>query len=206
MEQPLNIKYLFLSVSLLLTVQCFSQTKTSIHKNNDSADVKKWPDCFTKAGKDTSTFLMRYTYKGETWYLKQTKKPETKISDKMVYLKFYNNQCQLVCTWTKGGIAGINKIVPDTIDKDKIIPFVPDTVLKKAIAEKITTVTICRMNDSLVYLISKKTVAQNRSTYYFEDRYYNEDGKLVKNSSYTQAWNLPRKDEKAIPFVAQIRL
>jgi len=158
--------------------------------------------------KDSLAIAIEYRYKGQRWFMISTNKSgvPSRISDNMTTIRFFDDSCRVVCTWKKGGIAGLNKVTPDTIDKKNLLPFVPDTIRKKAIAEKLTVIQVCNYNKSVVYLLSKRSIAQNRSTSHFVDRYYDVHGRLVKTNSYTQAWNLPRKEAALIPELDRVGL
>jgi hypothetical protein len=60
---------------------------------------------------------------------KQQDTLETNISDRQTIIKFYNDSCNLVCTWIKGGIAGMNKVKPDSIEKEKYLIFILNLIL-----------------------------------------------------------------------------
>ena len=97
------------------------------------AAVDSLPACILKMKqKDSLIMVNQYDYKGQRWFgmRRMLTLKESQISDRMYHLEFYNKDCQLVCTWIKGGIAGLNKVLPDTIDKTKII-IVPDKVPEK---------------------------------------------------------------------------
>jgi hypothetical protein len=51
----------------------------------------------------------------------------------MSHQEFFNEDCKIVCTWTRGGIAGLNKATPDTIEKEKIkkVRIVPAEINQK---------------------------------------------------------------------------
>lgn len=198
------ILLLFLTVVFFVHVAAQSTTAPSV---NDT--LRSLPLCIEALqAKDSLAIAIEYRYKGQRWFVISVKRLEvpSRISDTMTTTRFLDDSCRVVCTWKKGGVAGLNRVIPDTVDKNKLFPFVPDTIRKKAIAEKITVIQVCSYNRNIVYLLSKQTLAQNRSTYHFDDRYYDARGTLVKTNSYTQTWSLPRKEVALIPELDRVRL
>lgn len=115
------------------------------------------PACFLKMKqKDNLLIVREYDYKGQQWFgmRRMLSLKESQTSDRMYHLEFYNKNCKLVCTQTKGGIAGLNKVLPDTIDKTKIIKIAYDAY--KRVQKKVAVDTLpagilkMKQNDSLL--------------------------------------------------------
>src|SRR6187549_3541988 len=87
-----------------------------------SATIDSLPACIVNISTTDIHTFTEYDYKGQRWFsfTQVAKAPDPKISDKMTITRIYDRNCHLQCTWTKGGIAGLNKISPDTIQKEKI--------------------------------------------------------------------------------------
>ena len=169
-------------LTILLVVIIISNTM--VYATRDSL-----PACIVSIKKDTQNLVSEYGYKEQRWFAITKKKnlsPEN-YPDKMTITKFYNDNCQLVCTWTKGGIAGLNKVAPDTIEKEKIKLLntltLPDMIQKvatqkntKEIQEFIydgKTLYLIPNNTPPAYELAKKGVAT------IDEPYYDEKGKLI---------------------------
>ena len=76
---------------------------------------------------------------------------ESQISDQMYHLEFYNKDCKLVCTQVKGGIAGLNKVKPDSIDKTKIVKVtdekVPEKIMQLAVKNNAASISEYHIRD-----------------------------------------------------------
>ncbi|MEO5948601.1 MAG: hypothetical protein ABIP79_17430 [Chitinophagaceae bacterium] len=157
-----------------------------------SPAVDSLPACILKMmQKDSFLTVDKFDYKGQQWFSisRILTLKESQISDRMYQLKFYNDNCQLICTWTRGGIAGFNKVSPDSIDKTKIIK-VAKKVLEKIPAVDSIPACILKMKqkDSLLIVdkydyrgqqwfgISPKLIDNDKM---FIIKFYNTDCKLV---------------------------
>ena len=94
------------------------------------------PPCINTIKIETGRILSTFDYKGQHWFsfTNPADTLEKNNSDQMTTRVFYDANCNIVARWQKGGIAELNKITPDTIDKKMItltgtIKF--DTLQKK---------------------------------------------------------------------------
>ena len=169
--------------------------------NNCYAANDSLPDCINTMKISTESVVTEYEYKGQRWFnfTKINPPTEPNISDKMYYTKFYDTGCKLVCTWTKGGIAGFNKVTPDTVQKEKIkkieiIPkdsikkystisnALPDTLVKMALAKNSSEVKEYLYQDKILYTFrypfSYKPIPEKGSVT-IDNPYYDESGKVI---------------------------
>lgn len=144
-----------------------------------------------------------YSYKGQQWF-GVTNKANNNISDRQVITKFYDSDCRLIATNVKGGIAGINKMIPDTVEISKVLPLISDAIKRISEQLSIKRIVVCNYRGNVVYLLTVKSDAGNRSTLKITDSYYSEMGDLILTSTYIQNWGLPRKDYKLIPEVTAV--
>ena len=166
------------------------------------------PPCIAEMKISTESFVTEYKYKGQRWFVFTKINPprENRISDKIYNTKFYDANCKLVCTWTKGGIAGFNKVTPDTIEKAKIKKIeiiqkdtikkyltnsnaLPDTILKLALAKNVEEVKEYVYRDKILYTFHYplyKNKLPKKDSLIIDYPYYDETGKmiLVKKSAF----------------------
>lgn len=175
---------IFLKISLLT-----SFTIATISANA-TGTIDSLPSCIVRMKKNDSLItIVEYNYKAQRWFVieKKITKPEKNYPDKMTTTKFYNDNCQLVCTWVKGGIAGLNKVVPDTIEKDKIkvlnILTLPDTIQKLGIQKNIKEIQEFSYNGKTLYRILNNTLPAyelaKKGIATIDEPYYDEKGKIV---------------------------
>ena len=154
---------------------------------------------------ETGKLLTKYDYKDQQWFSYQpAEKAVTNNSDKMKTITFYDSTCQVVARWTKGGIAGLNKISPDTVDIKKIIPLwaekpdtntgkapakipetrtLPDSIIKMALSKKITWIEETNCKQVSLYRFEKITPGSYNSNIEFSGLYYNNHGKAIPKGS-----------------------
>ncbi len=166
-----------------------------IFSNVDITPVDTIPDCISYMKTDTGKLLSKYEYKGQYWYAFQ---PALKVvdnnSDKMTTITFYDSTCHVVAKWTKGGIAGLNNVSPDTVDKKSIIPLwaekdsavtkasaysktvLPDTIQKMAILKKAKWIQQSDCGWIMYYQFQLLPKPNNGSTICFETTYYTAQG------------------------------
>lgn len=147
------------------------------------------PACIDSIKNKTSATVAVYDYKGQHWFVvaPKAKTPPTNYSDQMTYIKFYNSNCQLVCTWTKGGIAGLNRVTPDSIEKEKIKlltqPMPPDTIQKIARLKNAFDIQEYSYNGKKLYCLTSKipsvTELAKKGISTKSEPYYDETGKLI---------------------------
>jgi hypothetical protein len=129
------------------------------------------PGCINEMKISTESFVTEYEYKGQRWFVftKNNPPPEPNVSDRMTNTTFYNSDCKIVGWWTKGGIAGLNKVTPDTIEKSKIkkIGIVPkDTIIKQNASSN-------ALPDSIVKLALAKNCSEVKEYLYQDKILYN---------------------------------
>lgn len=163
----------------------------------------KIPNCIKDSIDKYEALVALYSYKGQPWF-GVTNRTNNNISDRQIITKFYDTDCRLMATNVKGGIAGINKMTPDTVAISKVLPFITDTI--KRISEQLSVkrIAVCNYKGAIVYLLTMQSVAGNRSILKITDNYYSEMGNLILTNTYIQNWQLPRKDYKIIPEVTAV--
>jgi hypothetical protein len=110
------------------------------------------PPCILKMKqKDSLLITERYDYKGERWYGVSRKINEY---DHMFIIKFYNDNCRLVATWH----GGPEHIVPDSIDKNKIVNTekvkAPEEIIKLAIKNNALYITEYEYDGQTLYFLN----------------------------------------------------
>jgi hypothetical protein len=161
------------------------------------------PPCIKSKVDSNRLNVSEYDYKGQRWFV--TAKANAKVEnypDKLTTLQFYNENCKLVCIWQKGGVAGLNKVTPDTIDKKKIIlirsikfdtlkkkdtsiNYLPGPVIKIAdLRHGITIQEYMYMGQRLYLINVPLTIDQrkeliNKGIVTVDDPYYDEKGKTI---------------------------
>ena len=159
------------------------------------------PACINTMKISTTSFVTEYEYKGQQWFVFTKIHPprENEISDKMTHTKFYDAGCKLVCTWTKGGITGMNRVTPDTVEKLKIkkieivpkdsikkyynyLNALPDTIIKLALAKNSSEIKEFLYQDKILYTFrypfSYKPIPKKGSVT-IDNPYYDESGKVI---------------------------
>lgn len=144
--------------------------------------------------------VSEYDYKGETWFVivQDTLATIVQNPDERTHTKFLNKNCQLVCTWTKGGLVPVNKTQPDSIDKNKIrklaspggnnTNYAGDSSLPSVIlslASQLNSPTIQQYEYrrqrvyffATVHLPAYELAKKGITT--IEENYYDSDGKII---------------------------
>ena len=91
---------------------------------NTYACVDSLPSCLIQMNKAFPRMkVSEYDYKGQSWFVivQDSLSKIVQTPDDRTHTKFFNKDCQLVCTWTKGGLVPLNRVIPDSIEKTKII-------------------------------------------------------------------------------------
>lgn len=162
------------------------------------------PPCINTMKIETGRILSEFDYKGQYWF--SFTNPDDTIknnnSDKLTTWSFYDANCKLVARWQKGGVAGLNKITPDTIDKKKIILIRTlqfDTLQKKETSINHLPGPVVKVADSLhgmsiqeykykgqrLYLVHVLLTAiqrkelLNKGIVTVDEPYYDEKGKII---------------------------
>jgi hypothetical protein len=159
------------------------------------------PPCIKNQMDSNQLNVTEYDYKGQRWFV--TVKANAKVEnypDKMTILQFYNDQCKPVCIWRKGGIAGLNKAIPDSIDKSKIIllrtikydtlpkkisSYLPEPVAKQAGILYGISIQEYLYKGQKLYLINvplsatKRKELLSKGIVTVDEPYYDERGKVV---------------------------
>ena len=150
------------------------------------------PPCIKLWKKNNPARVSEYNYKGQRWFVFESKQQDTlekNISDRQTIIKFYNDSCNIVCTWTKGGIAGMNRVKPDSIEKEKIFmiysePYsVPETLLQIALSKKSIAIDRYEYKGQVLYKLIDSAQSPNelnkKDIKFISEYYYNEKGKIV---------------------------
>lgn len=160
---------------------------------DNSIPVDTIPPCIAYMKTETGKLLSKYEYKGQHWFaLQASLKVTDNNSDKMTTITFYDSTCKTVARWTKGGIAGLNKVTPDTIDKKSIIPLwaekdtvvkqtsdykkytLPDTIQKMVILKKVKWIRQSDCAGKIYYNFQDLSKSGAGNTIAFETMNYNE--------------------------------
>ena len=140
-----------------------------------SPAVDSLPSCILKMKqKDSLLIIYKYDYKGQQWFGIKRILTEQEMK-KVNYIKttvFYNTGCKPVATWRTGGnfIIRVDAILPDSIDKTKIIRVADDKV-----PENIMQFPVNRSNalpDSIVRLALAKNCSEVKEYLYQEKILY----------------------------------
>lgn len=162
------------------------------------------PVCLEKRRQsDSLQCFVVYTYKGEQWFVTTDGLQKNKQTPAKVYTEsVYNSKCKLIATWQKGGngIMTVNKIIPDTVNKNELKIFIPDSTRATAIKNKIATISLCNNKGRLVYFLTK-TLYSTRSFDVIKDWYYDEYGYLMKTDSYKRWFYKKYEKEIAFPII-----
>ena len=172
-----------------------------LESGNCYAVTDSLPPCINTIKISTESLVAEYEYKGQRWFVFSKINPplENKISDKIYNTKFYDANCKLVCTWTKGGIAGFNNVTPDTIEKAKIkkieivlkdtikkpsanLTALPDTIVKLALAKNVQEVKEYLYRDKILYTFRYPLYYQpvpNEDNVTIDIPYYDKTGKVI---------------------------
>ncbi len=188
--------------NLLLTSAVFSQSDYV----NPGNKTKQLPACIAAIqAKDSLVTITEYRYKGQRWFAigKKASHPEQNNSDKMSTINFYNDSCKIVCSWKKGGIAGLNKVFPDSVQKEKIIladtttedsnkitnsqkVSLPDSIEKLARLKKSSWIEETIYDGKLVYRFPNLSDKKTPSKITFVNPFYDENGIIVTTVALTR--------------------
>jgi hypothetical protein len=168
------------------------------------------PSCIAYMKTETGTLLTKYEYKGQHWYALRpsANKVIDNNSDKMTTIAFYDSTCHVVGYWTKGGIAGLNRITPDSIQKEKIkllwtekdstkkknttpkTPVLSDTIAKMSVAKGATWIEETSCKEDTLYRFENKKAVKDNGVRVFDGLYYNKEGKAVPEGTgcLTRYW------------------
>ncbi|MEJ7826597.1 MAG: hypothetical protein WKF91_00315 [Segetibacter sp.] len=148
-----------------------------------SPAVDSVPACILKMKqKDSLLIVDKYDYKGQQWFClrRMLTLKESQISDQMYHLEFYNKDCKLVCTQVKGGIAGLNKVKPDSIDKTKIVKVtdekVPEKIMLLAIKNNAASITEYEYQGQTLYFLFKEKDRKAQKMMIVIEPYYDKTG------------------------------
>ena len=146
-----------------------------------------------------------YEYKGQRWFtiVNDTSVKVENYPDRLYYIKFYDTACKLVCTWKRGGIAGLNQTIPDTVDKSKInkvqkslesadrsqkkkismVNELPEPIVKIALLKGAAFIQEYSYHDTILYCISSSNLPANqlaqKGIATIDDVYYGAAGKII---------------------------
>lgn len=183
MQKPLLLNLILLA----LVFNCSANNKPK-----DFITDTLLPPCIKLWKKNNPARVSEYNYKGQRWFVfegKQQDTLETNNSDRQTIIKFYNDSCNLVCTWIKGGIAGMNRVKPDSIEKEKIFiiytePYpVSDTLLQIAMSKKSIAIDRYEYKGQVLYKLIDSAQSPNelnkKGIKFISESYYNEKGNIV---------------------------
>ena len=166
--------------------------------NNCYAANDSLPACINTMKISSESVVTEYEYKGQRWFVFTKIVPPNKneISDRIYKTQFYDANCKLVCTWTKGGVTGMNKVTPDTIEKAKIKKIkvvspvttqkqkehwenvLPDTIVNLAHRKHSEWIEQRSYKGEYLYLFQDITdISTSKVT--FNGSYYNNKGEIV---------------------------
>ena len=172
---------------------------TIFHYSNCYAATDTLPPCINNITYATPRAVTEYEYKGQHWFSFTITSPasEKNYPDKLITTRYYNYDCHLMATWMKGGIAGFNKITPDTIEKEKIItlrtiiidttnlqktmPYghLSDTINKLAQATNASKIKEYNYKGIKLYLLLSPTSNIQIKSTTIDEPYYDETGKII---------------------------
>lgn len=177
-------------MNIILKISLLTSFTIATISANATSTTDSLPSCIaTMKENDSLISFVEYNYKAQRWFVigNKTTKPLENYPDKMTTTKFYNDKCQLVCTWMKGGIAGLNKVVPDTIEKEMIkmlnIRSLPDTIQKLGIQKNIKEIQEFMYNGKTLYRILNNTLPAyelaKKGIPTIDEPYYDESGTVI---------------------------
>ena len=187
------------TIILILAVSCCS---------NLFAATDSLPPCVGPVLQVEPRIVTQYNYKGQQLYSYKTTnqtRPQN-ASDQMTTIRFYDSNCQLVFTWTRGGIAGLNKLTPDSIQKEKIITIrtdtldtlvakklqpltnLPDGIAKLAIQKKSYWIEENNYKGNYIYRFQNPADTASTSKVIFVGSWYDEKGKAIPVSPSGKTW------------------
>jgi len=113
--------------------------------------------------KDSLLMVNEYDYKGQQWFGISRILPEQEMK-KVLYIHtiiLYNSGCNMVATWRTGGngIKRVDKILPDSIDKTKIVKVtnekVPGKIMELSIKNNAASISEYQYLGQTLYFLNK---------------------------------------------------
>jgi hypothetical protein len=171
--KPCIVSY-FLTVSLCFAVATGHTQSSAI------------PACLEEKAKDSTWLIQHYYYKGQLWY-GFSRKNTAKVSDYLATIRLANGDCDTVGQWKKGGIAGLNRLTPDTIDVKKLWLrqfhsfLLPDTIRSIAKQQHAFSVDAYIYKGEALYLMAVKKILTpaEKSKKIIREYYYRIDGTVA---------------------------
>jgi hypothetical protein len=164
---------------------------------NVKAATDSLPPCISNSLQIEPRIVTQYDYKGQRLFSYKTSaqtKPNNN-SDQMSTIRFYDYNCRLVFTWIKGGVAGLNKTMPDSIQKEKIITIRVDT-LDTIVVRKTQSTPV--LPDTIAKLALKKNSGWIEESSYKGNYYYRFETPASNSTSQKTTFGGPYYNEKAI--------
>ncbi len=136
----------------------------------------------------TENFVTEYEYKGQQWFGISTKltEQEKKKANYIHTIKFYNSGCNPVATWQTGGngIIKVDKILPDTVDKTKIIKVadekVPEKIIQLAVKNNAASITEYEyLGQTLYFLNERENIFHPITPKPIREPYYDKKGREI---------------------------
>ncbi len=171
------------------------------HAESYAAIDSTLPPCIKNKVDSNQLNVTEYDYKGQRWFVTAIQNPKIENnSDKLTTIKFYTDNCKPACIWQEGGIAGLNKVTPDTIDKTKILlirtikfdtlqkknnDYLPYPVIKLADLRQGINIQEYLYKNQRLYWINVPLTATKRKELLdkrittVDEPYYDEKGKIV---------------------------
>lgn len=164
---------------------------------NVKAATDSLPPCISNVLHIEPRIVTQYDYKGQRLFSYKTNyQPKLQNnSDQMSTIRFYNYNCQLVFTWIKGGVAGLNKTIPDSIQKEKIITIRVDT-LDTIVAKKMQSPPA--LPDTIAKMALQKNSGWIEESSYKGNYYYRLEAPAPNSNSQKTTFGGPYYNEKAI--------
>lgn len=144
------------------------------------------PLCILKMKeKDSLLIVDKYDYKGQQWFGVRRILTEEELI-KVNYIKtilFYDPRCNQVATWRTGGhgIIIVDKILPDTIDKTKIVKVeekVPEKIIQLAIKNNAASISEYQYLGQTLYFLDVRSFYYSRPEKRIES-YYDKNGNEI---------------------------
>ena len=180
------------------------------------------PPCIVNLSTKEPVIFYKYEYKGQQLFsfktAEQLANEKKNLSDKMITTRYYDYNCQLFCTTIKGGVAGLNKTMPDSVEKTKItlvktivldttitkpatpVYNLPDTIANTARQKKSQWIEETTMEGKTVYRFQLKI---NNAKIIFAGPYYTESGAIAtvgKINGKTAWWYASKGTFLRTPF------
>ncbi len=152
--------------------------------NYASPATDSLPYCILKMKqKDSFLIIQKYDYKGQQWFgiRKMLTEEEKKRVNYINTVIFYNIGCNPVATWRTGGngIIKVDKILPDTIDKTKIVKIIekaPENIIQLAIKNNAASITEYEYMGQTLYFLNKWKDRNEPKVMIVLEPYYDKNG------------------------------